>query len=278
MEIEIHQAHLEGGGHDLPTTEGFFFQKLLGFPVQVVILRVGQIALGRQQKAAAAAARVSDSLHGLWANTLHHCLDQRSWGKILARSAFHVLGVLLQQAFIDFTLDIGGHGHPFFLVNHLDDAVQNGGVVDLVGSTLENLAQGAALLAKGFQDGFILLLQLYTLKVAHVCPVTAGRNTSLSLVRRLCVLVGHFQKDQVGELLQVVAVGHAVIPQRPAHPPDLGDDGCGLFRHYFSSSFFIDAVIFIFPFRDNRFRGIANSFYFFNYTPFKFPFCSVCHL
>ena len=29
VEIEIHQAHLEGGGHDLPAPEGFFFQNSL---------------------------------------------------------------------------------------------------------------------------------------------------------------------------------------------------------------------------------------------------------
>ena len=195
------------------------------------MLRVSQIALGCQQKAAAAAAGISHGLHGLWADTLHHGLDQRAGSKILARAAFHVLGVLLQQALIDLALHVGGHGHPFFFVDHLDNAVQDGGVVDLVGSAPEDLAQGTALFTQSLQDGFILPLQLCTLQITHIRPAAALRDASLALVRGLCVLVGHFQKDQVGELLQIVAVGHAVIPQRPAHPPDLGDDGCGLFRH-----------------------------------------------
>ena len=235
MEVKIHQAHLEGGGHDLPATEGLFFQELLFLPVKVVVLRVGQIALGRQQKATAAAAGIGDGLLGLRTDTLHHGLDQWTGRKILARTAFHVLGILLQQALVYLALDVGGHGHPFFLVDHLDNAVQNSGVVDLVGGALEDLAQGAALLAQGFQDGFILLLQLRASEVVHVRPAAACRDAGRTLVGRLCVLVGHFQKNQVGELLQVVAIGHTVVPQRPAHPPNLRDDGCGLFRHYISS-------------------------------------------
>ena len=75
-------------------------------------------------------------------------------------AAFDVLGVFLQQAFVDFALDIGGHGDPVLPVDHLDDAVQDGGVVGLVGGAFENFAQGTALLAQGFQDGFILFFQL----------------------------------------------------------------------------------------------------------------------
>ena len=118
----------------------------------------------------------------------------------------------MQQALVDLALDVGRHGHPFFLVDHLDDAVQNGGVIDLIGGALEDLAQCAALLAQGLQDGFILLLQLCTFQITHIRPAAALRDAGLALVGGLCVLVGHFQKDQVGELLQVVAVGYAIVP------------------------------------------------------------------
>lgn len=47
VDVEIHQAHLEGGGHNLPAPESLFLQKLLFLPVQIVVLRVAQIALSR---------------------------------------------------------------------------------------------------------------------------------------------------------------------------------------------------------------------------------------
>ena len=124
------------------------------------MLRVCQIALSSQQKAAASAAGVCDGFHGLGTDTLHHCLDQRTGREVLPGAAFDVLRVFLQQAFVDLALDIGGHGNPVFPVDHLDDAVQDGGVVDLVGGAFENFAQRAALLAQGFQDGFVLFFQL----------------------------------------------------------------------------------------------------------------------
>ena len=225
VEKEVHQAQLKGSGHDLPAPEGVPLQKFLGLPVQRVVLGVGQVALGRQQEAAAAAAGVGDGCPGFRSDALHHGPDQRSGREILARAAFHVLGVLLQQALVNLALHIGGHGHPVFPVDHLDDAVEDGGVADLVDGPLKNLAQGTALFPQGFQDGFVLALQLRAFQGVHVRPAAAGGDAGLPLVGRLGVLVGHFQENQVSKLLQVVTVGHAVIPQGTAHPPDFGDDG-----------------------------------------------------
>ena len=153
---------------------------------------IGQVALGRQQKAAAAAAGVGDGFPGLRSDALHHGPDQRPGREVLARAAFHVLGVLLQQALVDLALHVGGHGHPVFLVDHLDDAVENGGIADLVDRPLKDLAQGAALFAQGLQDGFVLTLQLRAFQGVHIRPAAAGGDAGLPLVGRLGIFIGHF--------------------------------------------------------------------------------------
>ncbi len=42
------------------------------------------------------------------------------------------------------------------------------------------------------------------------------------------LFVGHLQEEQVGELLQVVAVGETVVPQDVAVVPQLGDERLGI--------------------------------------------------
>ena len=49
--------------------------------------------------------------------------------------------------------------------------------------------------------------------------------------REGAILVRHFQENQVSQLLQIVAVGHTVVPQGVAHTPDFGNDGGGLVKH-----------------------------------------------
>ena len=58
-------------------------------------------------------------------------------------------------------------------------------------------------------------------------PIVFGGNVHLAVVGRLAILIRHFQEDQIGELLQIIAIAHAVVAQRGAETPDLGNDGCG---------------------------------------------------
>jgi hypothetical protein len=62
---------------------------------------------------------------------------------------------------------------------------------------------------------------------AQALPVVFRRDADVAVVGGLAVLVGHFQEDEVGELLQVVAVAHAVVAQGVAEAPDFGDDAGG---------------------------------------------------
>ena len=65
VQIQIHQAELEGGGDQLVSVEGAVFQKFLLLPVQAVPPWGGQIVLGRGEKAAAAAAGVRNGFSWL---------------------------------------------------------------------------------------------------------------------------------------------------------------------------------------------------------------------
>ena len=98
-------------------------------------------------------------------------------------------------------------------------------MLTLLIAPLEDLAEDAALLAQLFQRLFILLFQIRTREGIHIRPAVALRDARLLSVGRLGILVGHFEEDQVCKLLQIIAVGNAVVPQRAAHAPDLGDDG-----------------------------------------------------
>src|SRR3546814_8031314 len=54
------------------------------------------------------------------------------------------------------------------------------------------------------------------------------QNADIAIVGRPGVLVRHLQEDEIGELLQVVAIAHAVVAQRGAEAPDPGDDRRGV--------------------------------------------------
>jgi hypothetical protein len=46
-------------------------------------------------------------------------------------------------------------------------------------------------------------------------------------MRRLAVLMRHLEKQQVGQLFEVVAITDAIVAQRVTEGPDFRDDGRG---------------------------------------------------
>lgn len=57
--------------------------------------------ISRQQKAAGTRRRIGDALAGGRLHDLDNGLDQRAGGKILARARPGILGLLLQQPFVN---------------------------------------------------------------------------------------------------------------------------------------------------------------------------------
>ena len=115
--------------------------------------------------------------------------------EILACAGFYVFCVFLQQTFIDLALHVRRHGDPFLPVDHLHDPVKDRGVADLIDRALEDLTQDATLFAELFQRLFILFFQIRSGEGVHILPCIAGRDTGLFFIRRLGILVRHFQKD-----------------------------------------------------------------------------------
>jgi hypothetical protein len=187
----------------------------------------GEEVVGRQEEAAGAAGRVGDGLQGLGAHALHHGLDERARREVLPGAALGVLGVLLQQALVDVALHIGAQQHPALAVDQVDQLVQLGRVADLVLGLHEDVAQHAGLLAQLVQQLHVVALQLGAALAAQALPVVALGDVRIAVVGRLAVLIGHLQEQQIGELLQVVAVAHAIIAQGVAEVPDFVDDGGG---------------------------------------------------
>ena len=56
-------------------------------------------------------------------------------------------------------------------------------------------------------------------------PVVFLWNANLPIII-LAVFIGHFQKQQIGELFQVIAVAHPIIPQGVAETSDFCDNAC----------------------------------------------------
>ena len=107
----------------------------------------------REQEAARAAGRIADRLPRLGAHHVHHRGDERARREVLARAAFHVLGVLLQQALVGVALHVGGKRGPLLLVDQVDDQpAQLGRVLDLVLRLAEDDAEHARLLAEFLQQ------------------------------------------------------------------------------------------------------------------------------
>jgi len=96
--------------------------------------------------------------------------------------------------------------------------------------------------------------ELRVLELLEAGPVILLRHAHVPVVRGLAAFVGHLEEDEVSELLEVVAVAHAVVAEGRAEAPDFGDDGFGghwddlglrvVFFAAFLAGLFFEAVVF----------------------------------
>ena len=213
----------------------FFFQKLLLVFVERLTCNI--IVSGKEETTRSA-GRVDNGLFGLRAHTGHHCANQGAGRKILACTAFGVFGVLFKQALINLALHIGAHQRPIFAVDHLDDAQQFGRVLNLVLALGVDLPKHPFFRAKAAKHLHIVGFQLRATLACERFPVAhfavghffafgilQVRKFQAFVVGRTVHLVGHFQEEQIGDLLQIVAVAHAIVAKDVGHIPDFRYDG-----------------------------------------------------
>jgi hypothetical protein len=145
--------------------------------------------------------------------------------EVLPGPALGVLGVAFEQTLVGVALDIGVEREPALVVDQVpDEAGELGGVLDLVLGLLEDDAEHARLLAERFEDVAVLGFELGAIEADEAGPVAVTRYERLLVVGRFGPLVGHFEEEQEGELLDVVAVGEAVVAEQVAVVPELLDN------------------------------------------------------
>ncbi len=94
-------------------------------------------------------------------------------------------------------------------------------VPDLVLRLAEDQRQRARLLAQLFQRVAVVVEQRIAVLGQQCGPGVGGGDEAGLAVRRAAALVRHLDEQQVGELLDVVAIAHAVVAQDAAAIPEL---------------------------------------------------------
>ena len=254
MQHQVHRAHARRALHQLPAAKGAVFQVALLVAGEVgVVLR--QVLVRGEQKAAGAAGRIADHLARPARDAIHHRLNERARREVLAGAGLDVLRVALQQALVGVALHVGAHRRPVFRADQVNDhAPQLGRVltissgdwtpagrpkgeprrkamrIKLVLRLAKDQRQCARLLAQLFQRVAVVVEQRIAVEQAKRRPRVGRGDGARLVVRRAAALVGHLEEQQVGELLDVVAIAHPVVAQDVAVVPELLDEGGGVHR------------------------------------------------
>ena len=204
------------------------FEKRLLLTVEREVVLAGNKVVAAQKESAGAAGGVRDAFLRVGPDALHHRADQGARREVLAGARLRVLSVLLQQPLVDVALDVSTQGDPGCIVHHVDEAVELRRILNLVLRLGEDLPEHTFPGAKFAQQRDVVTFELRAPLRLEARPVVGGRNAHVAVVGWLAVLVRHLEEDQIGELLQVVAVAHAVIAQGGAEAPDSRNDGGGV--------------------------------------------------
>ena len=105
VQQQVHRAEARDAVHQLDAEERAVLELLLLRSIELVML--GDVIMRREQESARAAGRIADGLSRLRGDHVHHRGDERARREVLSRAAFHVLGVLLQQAFVGVAFHVG---------------------------------------------------------------------------------------------------------------------------------------------------------------------------
>ncbi len=233
MEVQVHHAETRRAVHDLPAVQRVALQMVPLLPVHGRVM-LHDVVVGGEEEPAGAAGRVADGRVRPGPHHVHDGFDERTRREVLAGAGLHVLGVALQQRLVGVALDVGAEAVPVLAVDELlDQAGQHGRFLDAALRLAENHPQRALLLGQGFQRVAVVLIQIRAVPRQQAGPVATLGNGRRPVVGQhgkgwLGQLVHHLEEDEVGELLQVVAVGQARVAQHVAVVPQLlPDGGCG---------------------------------------------------
>lgn len=131
--------------------------------------------------------------------------------EVLAGARLGVFGVALKQALVDVAFDVGAQRHPLRFIDHVDQAIELGRILNLVLRLGEDRTEHTRLVAQLAQERHVMHFEIGAPPGLEAGPVVLRGDADLAAVRRLAVLVGHLEEDQIGELFEVVAVTDAVV-------------------------------------------------------------------
>ncbi len=166
------------------------------------MLRVCDVRVCREKKAARAAGRVRDDLPWLGLDAVEDGVDERARREVLARTALHVLRVTFEETLVGIALHVGGHLQPGFVPDEIDDEPpQLRRVLDLVLRLAEDESEHPAFVAEFLQRLAVVLFELHAfhLRIGEIGPAIALRD-GLLLAGERRTLVGHLQEEQEREL------------------------------------------------------------------------------
>ena len=142
--------------------------------------------------------------------------------EVLARSRLHVLGVLLQQPLVGIAFHVSVERHPVLAVDQVrDEPLELRRVLDAVLALAEDDTHHARSAPEFGEDVTVVDLQIVTVTAQERLPVEVRGYERGAIERSLGLLVGHFQEQQVSQLLDVVAVGQPVVAKNVAVVPEL---------------------------------------------------------
>ena len=137
----------------------------------------------------------------------------------MTRPAGALLGGLLDQALVGVALQVGVEAQPLVAIHKLlYQPLQLRRVLYPIAGLAEDHAQHVVARTEFFEDQAVVLLQLDSRASQKRGPAEARGHHPLA-AELLELLVGHLQEQQIGELLQVLAVRQPVVTQNVAEVP-----------------------------------------------------------
>ena len=219
VEEKVHEGKPPGAWYKVLAEVGRLPDPFEVLPVKGTLIQ--QPFIGAHEESAGAAGGIADgeftTRSGVWFHDAHNGFDEDTRGKILTRPFLAFARRSFQETFKSRSFDVHIHGGPFFLVNHGDDPLQINGVIEARHRLGENIAEKALFLAELSQNVGIMVREVRTGAVLQAVPVAAVWNDD-------AFLIGHLQEEEVGELLDVVAVVDSVMAKGVAEAPEFVDD------------------------------------------------------
>lgn len=126
VQHQVHEREAVHVGHQLHAVERLLALEGLHARGQLEqVVRLGpDVAVGVDKEAAGAGGGILNQLFGLGLHQRDHALDERARREVLAGAALHLLGVLLEQAFVEIAETLFFGAIPVQIVDGFDDGVE----------------------------------------------------------------------------------------------------------------------------------------------------------